>query len=407
MTSSSAAGLPDYDAGWSAGFLRLADLSLVVEGQELPVHSQVVARESQVITTLLEAQQADELSVEQQTDTGEARETSICAEGSHSSAATSASSSRNGLCQLAAPFADYSLPEVQLFLLAVYGQRTEIELLQQRPWEDLCGALRLADQLDAPRVMQLLESSSVAKLGDDCTQMKQWWPALEAADGLQQQAPRLYDRVLALSSSALLDSMRAGAAAPLLVQQLLTDDRHLKLSSATLAKLLGTFAAGVRAATGGVTGCNWGPIQHSLAPEWEHRGSYTWNWVPGFGCDDPRARLAVNSPSFTVGGVDWHLRTYLNGTKHYKGHPSLFLDSAHLRTDGAGLAVTFSIAVKESTCGPDAGLFSGASTWGWGDFLSRAELEDPKSGFLVDGALTIPITVELTFRRLDMPAKRQ
>ncbi|KAL4424024.1 hypothetical protein ABPG75_001325 [Micractinium tetrahymenae] len=36
-----------------------------------------------------------------------------------------------------------------------------------------------------------------------------------------------------------------------------------------------------------------------------------------------------------------------------------------------------------------------------------SELEDPGRGFMVGGALTIPITVELSFRRLDMPPKER
>ncbi|KAL4424021.1 hypothetical protein ABPG75_001322 [Micractinium tetrahymenae] len=396
MASSSAAELPGYDAGWSTGFQRLADLTLVVEGQELPVHSQVVARESQVITTLLDAQHTDVLTMEDDAERAGAGDSKARKD-----------SNGNGLRSLEAPFCGFGLTAVQLFLRTVYEPITAPEMLQHRPWEDLCGALRLADQLDAPRMMTLLEGAAIAKLGKDCTQLEHWWPGLEAADGLQQQAPRLYDRALALASSALLDSMRTDAAAPLLVQQLLADDRHLKLSSATLAKLLGSFAGGVRAATGGAVGCRWGPIQRSLAPDWEHRGSFTWNWVPGFGCDDPRARLAVNSPSFTIGSIDWYVTAYLNGTTNNQGHLSVFLDSAHLEKEGAGLAVTFSIAVKGQKLGTVSKLMPRTGGWGWTKALKRAELEDPGRGFLVDGALAIPITVELSFRRLDMPAKRQ
>lgn len=45
---SSSKELAAYDAGWSPEFQRAADLALVVEGEELPVHSQFMARESQV-----------------------------------------------------------------------------------------------------------------------------------------------------------------------------------------------------------------------------------------------------------------------------------------------------------------------------------------------------------------------
>ncbi len=38
---------PAYDAGWSPEFQHAADLALVVEGKEVPVHSQMMARESQ------------------------------------------------------------------------------------------------------------------------------------------------------------------------------------------------------------------------------------------------------------------------------------------------------------------------------------------------------------------------
>ncbi|KAL4424023.1 hypothetical protein ABPG75_001324 [Micractinium tetrahymenae] len=256
MASCSAPELPAYDAGWSTTFLRLADLALVVEGQELPVHSQVVARESQVLASLLEAQQADELGAEERTDG--------CTGGGDGDSAVS---------RLAAPLAGFSLPVVQLFLGLVYQPSTGPELLRQQPWGDLCGALRLADQLDAPRTALLLEGAAIAKLGDDCTQLEQWRPALQAADGLQQQAPRLYDRAVSLAASALLDSVPADAANPLLALHLFENDEHRELSTVTLSKLLGTFASGVRVAA--ATGCKWRAAARGLPTGWEYRGSYT------------------------------------------------------------------------------------------------------------------------------------
>ncbi|KAL4423530.1 hypothetical protein ABPG77_006553 [Micractinium sp. CCAP 211/92] len=195
--------------------------------------------------------------------------------------------SSGALRRLVTPFAGYSLAEVQLVLRAAYNQEGMTEQLETQPWGQLLGSLRLADQLHASHALQLLESAAVAKLGQDCIELEHWRPALEAADGLQDQAPRLYERTLKLATAALLNSMRTDAAAPLLAQQLLIGNQRAKLSPATQARLFATFAAGVRAvAAGSGSNCGWGLIASNLATEGEYRGRFTWTWEPGYGSDD-------------------------------------------------------------------------------------------------------------------------
>ncbi|KAL4423532.1 hypothetical protein ABPG77_006555 [Micractinium sp. CCAP 211/92] len=290
--------------------------------------------------------------------------------------------------------------------MAAYNQEGMPEQLKKQSWGQLLGSLRLADQLDAPRAQLFLESAAIAKLGKDCNELEHWRPALEAADSLQNQAPRLYERTLDLATAALLDSMRADAAAPLLVQQLLMGDGRAKISPATQARLFATFATGVRTvAVGSGSKCEWGLIASNLATEGEYHGSYKWTWVPGFGSDDVRARNAVRSPAFSVGGLDSHLDAYLDGSPGNPGHLSVFLKTPLLPHPGARVAVTFSLAVQGRVIGETHRLQGSCAGYGWGRIMSRAALNDPTRGFLVGGALTIPITVRLAFRRADLPAE--
>ena len=114
----------------------------------------------------------------------------------------------------------------------------------------------------------------MAKLGSDCSQVEDWLPALLGADSLMHPAPQLYDKCLAMAASALLQSMRASSPMPLPAQLLLADARLLQLRPETHVKLLGTFAAGVRARQG--VNCDWGrSVRSSLAATWEQQGEFT------------------------------------------------------------------------------------------------------------------------------------
>ncbi|KAL4423533.1 hypothetical protein ABPG77_006556 [Micractinium sp. CCAP 211/92] len=265
------------------------------------------------------------------------------------------------------------------------------------------GATALSVMTPLVIPLQLLEGAALAKLGKDCSELEHWRPALEAADGLQNQAPRLYERTLELATAALLNSMRADAVAPVLVQQLLTGDGRAKISPATQARLFAAFASGVRVvAVGSGSNCGWGLISSSLATEGQYHDSFTWTWEPGFGSNDFRAQVAVSSPVFTVGGLDWRLQAYLDGNPGHRGHLAVFLVAPEMRLN-ARVAVTCSLAVQGQVIGETHRLLGSCSSAGWSRIVSRADLNDPNMGFLVNGALTIPMTVQLSFRRADVP----
>lgn len=221
----------------------------------------------QVLAALLDAHRADDLICGEEKDMeGEDRQ------GGAGAGNVSGAAAGFQRC-LAAPFVGYSLAAARIFLAPVYQPAMTTALLQRQPWEPLLSALRLAHQLDAPRIAALLESAATTKLGVDGSKRDTWLPALVAADDLQQQAPRLYERAVALAASALLLSIGPGAQTCLQVQKLLADDRHKTLSSGTVAKVLDTFAGGVRAAA--ASGRQWDAAARSLATDWEHHGTYT------------------------------------------------------------------------------------------------------------------------------------
>ncbi|KAL4424022.1 hypothetical protein ABPG75_001323 [Micractinium tetrahymenae] len=120
---------------------------------------------------------------------------------------------------------------------------------------------------------------------------------------------------------------------------------------------------------------------------------------------DPLARRPAKSPVFRVGDIDWRLCAYLNGSAADQGNLSVYLVAPQLRNLGTLAALTFSVTVKGRTLGPAQRLMRNEGGWGWPRVLGRGELDDPRNGFLVGGALAIPITVQLSFRRLAMPAK--
>lgn len=174
---------------------------------------------------------------------------------------------------LSAPFKDCSLPSMQIFLCTLYRTTQGSGRLVAQPWEHIFGAMRLADQLDAPLALRHLERVAIAKLGSDCSQVEHWLPALLGADSLVQQAPQLYDQSVAMAASALLCSMPAANSPPLPAQRLLADPRLLQLRPDMHVKLLGTFAAGVRGNQG--PDCRWRTVSSSLAATWEQQGEFT------------------------------------------------------------------------------------------------------------------------------------
>jgi hypothetical protein len=279
----------DYLAGCSKAFCNLADLVLVVDGTDCRVHGQVVAKERkvsiadlgartaparcisltsapppvQVIAALLDAQGDDGAEPLQTDEERQAKK----ARRSGATAGTAA-----GGRVLSAPFKDCSLPSMQIFLSMLY-RPGQVGLLPVQPWEHLFGAMRPADQLDAPLALRYLEPVAVAKLGDNCSKVEHWLPALLGADSLVQQVPQLYDQCVAMAASALLCSMPAANNPPLPAQRLLADARLLQLRPETHVKLLGTFAAGVRGSQG--SHCRWRSVSGSLAATWERQGEFT------------------------------------------------------------------------------------------------------------------------------------
>ncbi|KAL4423529.1 hypothetical protein ABPG77_006552 [Micractinium sp. CCAP 211/92] len=373
---------PAYDAGWSPEFQRAADLALVVEGKE-------------VLASALEVQRAGDMSDEEQQDRRDDTRHASADAGTSGSAASSIQR------RLAAPFVGYSLAAARAFLVPVYQPTLTPGELQQQPWKQLLGALRLAHQLDAPRIAILLENAALAKLGVDNTRPKHWMPALSAADGLQQQAPRLYERAVAMAASSLLLGMGSKTLAPLSVKQQLANDMRAKLCPATLVKVLATVSSGVRASTAAASDCQWDAAARSLLTEGEHFGTFTWSWRSRVGgaADD---RFARRSPDFNIGGFSWKICAYIV-TRTGGDRLSVYLECPQLKHENHRLAVTYSLTVKGRTFGPAQNEFSLARNWwnwGWHEVLTRAELEQPASDLPADGSLDIPITVELTFRRL-------
>ncbi|XP_074566133.1 uncharacterized protein LOC141822694 [Curcuma longa] len=110
---------------------------------------------------------------------------------------------------------------------------------------------------------------------------------------------------------------------------------------------------------------------------------YTWVFK-----DVSKSNMILKSEAFAAGGYNWRILLYPN-LATYKGVLGVFL-TMHNATS---LASKTSVYVEYSLCLldlhnakhwklTDKVLFSSGFSWGWGDFLSWEEVQDPSKGFL-------------------------
>lgn len=143
MCSKAAADTRSYLQGSSPRFEAEADVCLVVQGQELPVHSQILWRYcrffDQLFTDISDLQQA------QAGGTGGSTTAAITAAATLTAAAASAAT-RVNVTRLEAPFRDVQLQHVLLFLNCLYRPDFVPELGDLAAFQ---GVAELADRLDS------------------------------------------------------------------------------------------------------------------------------------------------------------------------------------------------------------------------------------------------------------------
>lgn len=119
---------------------------------------------------------------------------------------------------------------------------------------------------------------------------------------------------------------------------------------------------------------------------------------------------AYESKVYSLFGNLWQLKVMPNGNL---AHTSAFVGILLVNKSDRPIHACYSITLKNqgkkgqdvSWSDPDGEVLFGAidsgdDYWGCDDFISRADLEDPEAGFLVDDALVV--TVEVTAKNVDV-----
>ncbi|KAK1577558.1 hypothetical protein Q3G72_022792 [Acer saccharum] len=113
------------------------------------------------------------------------------------------------------------------------------------------------------------------------------------------------------------------------------------------------------------------------------------------------SKISFTSDAFDAGDYKWNIVLYPVGYRRGKGNSiSIFLSQSSIHSD-TKFVVKFILRVKDQNNGnhvriEDNHLFApNDNNWGRNRFLSFADLDDPKQGFLVDD--TLIIEAEVTF----------
>ncbi|GAB4815283.1 hypothetical protein N2152v2_002329 [Parachlorella kessleri] len=384
-------------------YAKLADMILTVEGQDLPCHSHILARESKMIFDLCSAEREGDVPApkRQRLSNGDA-----ASAPSHPDAATWVTASQ-GRLRLVEPFDGYTVAEVELLLTAAYDPSHAVTLVCQdvaaERWPELQQVLRLAGQLEAPRLAACIDGAVCSSYPAGCEDVAGWLPILALADRHPEQLQLSYDRGVRLAVAALSRSVGDSGKAAAPAQRYLAHPAAAKLSSATCNAVMQGFLScthtrlhairagrplSLAAIDQACLSCNAGTQQYSGT------ATFTWQWYPGFDVDDPRATKESASDQFLGLGLRWQVFAYLNGFQpENKGWLSLYLRAVPSTLDGRpARQATYRFTVKGS---PDVAWQGSAlvaeNGAGFPRMMPTADLFDPEKGYSIDGTITVHV----------------
>lgn len=272
------------------GMEALADATLVVQGVELPVHSQLLSQQSRMLLDIF---------------------TSVTSQDE-----PQAASSSKAKVVLREPFAGCTLFEVALFLRCAYRPADLTSANLDAVRGSLLGLLRLADQLDAPGVMHALAVYMRDCVGGGAPQAG----LLEWAEVAEQCClPELRMRCLAEVAHRL--AWAAGS----LASSFSATAELAGCNHSTLSTLVGLLAAGC-GPTGAPRVLETSPAAavEALQASAQH-GSFQWT-VERYSQLPAVRGENTYSPYFWAGGVEWPFRICPGGDKEQAaGHLSAFL----------------------------------------------------------------------------------
>jgi hypothetical protein len=151
--------------------------------------------------------------------------------------ASAAAAGAGGKARLEEPFRGYSLAEVTLLLTAAYDPAYGAGLLRDAAtassWEQLEQVLRLADYLEAPRVVGSIDQALCSAYPPGCEDVHAWMPILALADKHPAQLPASHSRGVRLAVAALSRTVGDAGKAAAPGQKYLAHPATQRLSAAT------------------------------------------------------------------------------------------------------------------------------------------------------------------------------
>eukprot|EP00887_Chlorella_sp_A99_P000871 scaffold5.g871.t1 len=326
-----------------ASFAHSADAVAVVGGKiEFRFHTAMLSQKSKFLAGMLDGM----------ADGGVAQPSSKRRRGT-------AAQQEEGPLRIDAPFADVDPDAMRAFMRIAYGSATAADVVKEMAGKDssdddeedfsaLAQLAQLADQLAATATLAALDAAVASLLAPDAAPgTNRLMALLSLADGHREQLPSSYQAAVdAVVKAAATTCSRASGDAPM--QRLLAHELFDVLSHQTLGIVLQGLISTVRsvARVDQLAGIVPKPARTQRGP---FSGSFTWEWQPGFGVDDPRATHSQLSPAFDVGGVEWVVQGYLNGKgSSSRGHVSLYLGADTPGGALAGRKVKYNVILKSS-----------------------------------------------------------
>eukprot|EP00887_Chlorella_sp_A99_P000815 scaffold5.g815.t1 len=364
-----------------AALARSADAVAAVVGGRVgfPFHTAILSQKSKFLAGM----------VEEMADGG-------VEEQSSKRRRVQAGETKKGLLCIEAPFADVGPDAIRAFMRIAYSTTTAADAVTELAgqagssgdeWRELDFAalaqlVELADQLAAPVTVAALDTAVAGLLSPSllsptaAAHSSRLWALLALADGHREQLPKAYQAAVdATVKAAAVSCTGSHQGGPPLQRLLAHSNLCGSLSPQNLCIVLGSLVSTVRCVGRYEQLATVAP-KPARTQRGPFSGSFTWEWLPGFGVDDPRATQAQLSPAFDVGGVEWEVQGYLNGNyPSERGHVSLFV-GAH----------------AVAAAGRKANRF-----------IKNVGLEE--QGLLVDGVLTVQVELNGVWV-YDMTAQR-